>query len=104
MFLERQTVSRKTPGDGKLEISPAAAQRLRTSASTFEVELGSLRAPGRVETLACSCQKVGRAHEHHFVASDLLKTLGGGTRVDLHLDDLPAAVGQRARLTVLPVD
>jgi hypothetical protein len=104
MFLERQTVSRKTPGDGKLEISAGAAERLRAAANTLEIELGELRAPGRVETMACTCQKVGSAHEHHFVTSELLKTLRAASQVDLHVDELPDQPGERATVTVLPVD
>ena len=104
MFLERQTVSRKTPGDGKLEISAGAAERLRAAASTLEIELGELRAPGRVETMACTCQKVGQAHEHHFVTSELLKTLHAASQVDVHLDELSGEPREPARVTVLPVD
>ena len=103
MFLERQTVSRKTPGDGKLEISPAAAVQLRTAATTLEVAVADVHAPGRVETLACTCQKVGSAHEHHFVSSELLKTLRAASQVELHLDELPGKAGERARVTVLTV-
>jgi hypothetical protein len=104
MFLERQLVSRKTPGDGKLEISARAAERIRAVGSTLEVELGELRGAGRVETMPCTCQKVGRSHEHHFVASELLKTLRPATQVDVHLDESAGQPGERARVTVLPVE
>ena len=100
MFLERRMVSRKTPGDGKLEISMAAAKRLQDVGTTIEVELGSRRAPARVETMACACQKVGSAHEHHFVMSDLLRSLRSETQVDLHLD---VSDGERPCISVAPV-
>ena len=104
MFLERQTVSRKTPGDGKLEISSMAAEYLRTMPDALEVELGPHRAPARVEELTCTCQKVGRAHEHHFVASDVLKSLRGGTVVDLQMSAIRDERGERTLMTVLPVE
>ena len=104
MFLERQTVSRKTPGDGKLEISAAAAERLTAAATMLQVQLGERRAPCRVETLACTCQKVGRSHEHHFVASELLKALRAATQVELHLDEHPGIAEACALLTILPAD
>ena len=84
-LLERRTVSRKTPGDGKLEISASVAERLRPAAAVLEVEVAGRRAPARLETLACSCQKVGQSHEHHFVASDLLRGLRADMEVELHL-------------------
>ena len=101
-LLERRTVSRKTPGDGKLEISASAAERLRAAAATLEVELAGRRAPARLDTLACSCQKVGRSHEHHFVASDLLRSLHADMQVDLHLVEQRSETEQRIRLLVVP--
>ena len=85
MFLERRTVSRKTPGDGKLEISPESAELLRSAGQELDIELGGIRAAGRLETMACACRKVGRAHEHHFVVSELLKSLREATEVSLQL-------------------
>lgn len=101
-LLERRTVSRKTPGDGRLEISASAAERLRAAAATLEVEFAGHRAPARLETLACSCQKVGRSHEHHFVASDLLRSLRADMEVDLHLEERGGEAEERTRVLVVP--
>ena len=103
MLLERRTVSRKTPGYGKLEISRDAAERLRGAATSLEGELGAMRASARVETIACTCRKVLAAHEHHFVTSELLKALDAATDVELHLDEPASGTRERARLRILPI-
>jgi hypothetical protein len=102
MLLERRTVSRKTPGDGRLEISHAAAEELRARAPSLEVELHGARAPGHVETMACSCAKAGSPHEHHFLASELLKSLHAASDVELHLlDSADPGGGARVAVTLL---
>jgi hypothetical protein len=101
-LLERRAVSRKTPGDGRLEIAPASAARLRLTGATIEVEYAGRRAPGRLETMACSCAKAGGPHEHHFVSSELLKALRPGIDVDLRVEGTPAARGV-VRVMVTPV-
>ena len=103
MFLERQTVSRKTPGDGKLEISRVAAEQLQGLPQTLEVELGTHRAPASIEAFNCTCQKVGRAHDHNFLASELLKTLPADTLVELRVTAIRDGEGERTRVSVLPV-
>jgi hypothetical protein len=102
MLLERRTVSRKTPGDGRLEITHAVAEELRGRAPALEVELHGARAPGHVETMACTCAKSGAPHEHHFLTSELLKSLHPAADVELHLLDSGEA-GGRARVAVTPV-
>src|SRR5688500_1046889 len=102
MLLERRTVSRKTPGDGKLEISRGAAEELRGRAPALEVELHGARAPGHVETTTCTCAKVGAPHEHYFLTSELLRSLPASADVELHLVD-SADPGGRARVAVTPV-
>ena len=103
MFVERLTVSRKTPGDGKLEISSAAAEHLRRTPAALEIEIGTLLAPATVEMFTCTCQKVGHAHEHHFVTSEVLKALQPATLVDLQLITIRDDAGARTRVAVLPV-
>jgi len=103
-LLERRTVSRKTPGDGRLEISPAAADRLRAGAPALEVEYDGRRAPGRVESMECTCQKATGAHEHHFVASELLKDLRASIEVELLVEHAASAPGSRLHLAVRPVE
>ena len=84
-LLERRTVSRKTPRDGKLEITKRAAGVL--------LPLGALRvtwqgeqAPAAVATMACTCRGSDKPHEHYFVQSELLKALEVGADVDLSLN------------------
>ena len=86
MFLERCTVSRKTPLDGKLEISKEAGQRLSSLDSPLMLELEGTREPGMLATMHCNCRGVQNPHEHHFVESELLKMLATGAEVDLNLD------------------
>ncbi|MBA3558522.1 MAG: hypothetical protein H0W30_07990 [Gemmatimonadaceae bacterium] len=86
MFLERRTVSRKTPVDGKLEISKEAAQWLSSLRSPLMLDCGGTRAPGMLATMACTCRGAENPHEHHFVESQVLKTLATGAEVDLNLD------------------
>lgn len=38
MFFERRTVSRKTPGDGRLEITKAAALRVEGLGNAFAID------------------------------------------------------------------
>ena len=100
MFLERRTVSRKTPGDGRLEISAAAAERMRAIPSALEIEYDGERSPGGIEEMKCACAKASGSHEHHFVVGRLLRRLEPGTDVELHLDDSDDASTGRRRLAV----
>ena len=80
-------VSRKTPGDGRLEIPALLAERL-TGIADLSVELpdGEI-ASASIEQMACTCAKAGgENHVHHFVRSELLRTLTAGASVDLAVD------------------
>lgn len=88
MLLEQCTVSRKTPLDGKLEISPDAAQRLALLGTDLPLPL---TAPGggvaRLTSMECTCQKAaGGRHVHHFIESSSFRALTPGTTVRLELD------------------
>jgi hypothetical protein len=97
MLLERRTVSRKTPTDGKLEISRATADTVASFGDGLTVAWSGEVAPGSIVGMRCSCSKgSGGQHEHHFLQSDLLKTLDAGAEVDLELDE------KTARLWVTP--
>lgn len=88
MLLERCTVSRKTPLDGKLEISPEAARRISALGSEISLVSASRRGTARVSALECTCAKAaGGRHVHHFVQSPLLQALAPGSVVELELDD-----------------
>ena len=104
MLLERRTVSRKTPGDGRLEISPGAAERLRSVGGALQVEVAGTSAPAVVETMACTCRKVGQAHEHHFVVSELLKSLREASEVEVRLADRAGSGGPGTTVVIQPVE
>ena len=100
MFLERRTVSRKTPADGRLEISSATAARMRAVPTALEIEYDGERAPGRIEQMECGCAKASGSHAHHFVVGGLLRQLEPATDVELHLEDSDDASTGRRRLVV----
>lgn len=100
MLLERRTVSRKTPGDGRLEISHAAAERVRAVGGELEIEYDGERSSGRIEEMECACAKANGRHEHHFVVGLPLRRLEPATDVELHLDDAEAVTTGRRRLVV----
>ena len=85
MHLDRRIVSRKTPRDGKLEISEAAASRLARLPAGVTVEWGGSTAAGALSTFTCTCGTAGGPHEHHFLQSPLLASLPVGAEVDLIL-------------------
>jgi hypothetical protein len=93
MFLEQRSVSRKTPLDGKLEISPAAAERLTALGSEFLVVSGGREASGHVQSMPCTCARgAGSEHVHHFVESTVLKELAAGAEVRLEMDEASGVV------------
>jgi hypothetical protein len=99
MFIEQRTVSRKTPLDGKLEISAAAAAQLQVLGSSFALLIDGHNARARLVDLACTCSKGGSAgqHFHHFVESDALRSLEPGTDVRVEVDDaLPGSLSIRS--------
>jgi hypothetical protein len=92
MLLERRTVSRKTPRDGRLEISAESAAQLATIGHEFAVTTGASTGRGRLEAMPCGCAKgAGGGHVHHFVESPLLMSLVPETTVLVELDDAQGA-------------
>ena len=85
--VERRTVSRKTPGDGKLEVTKVAAVALESLGSTFAVVVGDRQGGARIGTMPCTCRGDASPHVHYFVESELFRDLTAGTTVDLVLDD-----------------
>ena len=83
--LETCSVSRKTPRDGKLEIRPETADRLR-QAGALTLTLGDRDAPAAVVSMPCTCGKSGGAHEHQFLESEPLRSLVPSSPVALSLD------------------
>ena len=88
-FLEQRPVSRKTPRDGRLEISAAATALLGSLGIEFPVVAPDGEGVGRLESLECTCEKgAGRGvrHVHHFVHSSLFTSLAAGSEVRVQLD------------------
>ena len=95
MLLELREVGRKTPGDGRLEVTDATYRRLQMEGPALSVRVGDARASAQLERMPCTCAKGagGGAHEHAFVRSELLRTLRPGSTCALEL-------GAGAELTV----
>ena len=89
MLLERRTVSRKTPRDGRLEITPESAAHLAALTGELTVTSGGASGRGRLEAMPCGCAKgAGGGHVHHFVESPLLMALVPETTVLVELDEV----------------
>jgi hypothetical protein len=87
MLLERRSVSRKTPGDGRLEITARAASRLRDLGHALEVELDGERSTATVESMTCTCRGDAKPHAHYFLQSPRFTRLRPGSEVDLELEE-----------------
>ena len=94
--IERRRVSRKTPGDGKLEITKVGAGRMESLGETFRVVVDARSGHARLGSMPCTCRGADRPHVHYFLESDLFRSLTAGTEVDLLLDD------EHHRLLVVP--
>lgn len=85
MILEVCTVGRKTPSDGKLEISASTADRLRFEKSTLRVMIGETTATATLGEQECQCGKDGGTHRHLFLCSPVLRELVAGETAVLDL-------------------
>ena len=94
MLLEQRTVSRKTPRDGRLEITPESAARLAALGAEFALTASGETGRGRLEAMPCGCAKGGTSggHVHHFVESPLLARLAPETTVLIELDETTGTV------------
>jgi len=86
MLVERRTVSRKTPVDGRLEITSVGAARIGGLGDGVEIAIGDDSAPGRLGTMECTCRGLERPHIHYFLESSALKQLEPGSQVELDLE------------------
>lgn len=90
MLLERRQVSRKTPQDGRLEISARTSELLGGVSSDLRIELGTVIGRGTVTSMTCQCPAAGEAagdtHRHYFVDSPLFQSLLPESEVALELD------------------
>jgi hypothetical protein len=90
VLLERREVGRKTPLDGRLELTPESAARLAPVGAEFGVVARGIEGVGRLETMACTCGRSGSpgaTHLHHFAASPLFRELSAGDAVRIELDE-----------------
>ena len=95
MLVESRVVSRKTPVDGRLEITRVGAARLGGLGDGFELAVGAESAPARLGTMECTCRGPERPHVHYFLESALLKQLEPGSNIDLEFE----AMGNRIRVS-----
>jgi len=84
--LEDRVVSRKTPGDGKLEISQPVAERLQRIGTVLELETPAGCGAAQVKSQPCTCRGEDNPHEHWFLVSSLFRSLVPGTEIRLSLD------------------
>ena len=80
-------MSRKTPGDGKLEITKAAARALESLGTTFSVRVHAQTGEASLGTMPCTCRGEEIPHVHYFIVSDLFRALVPGSSVELMVDE-----------------
>lgn len=85
--IERRTVSRKTAGDGKLEITKIAASRLESLGARFSLVVNEQHGEGTLAATPCTCRGGDKPHVHYFVEGDGLRSLAAGSEVDISVDD-----------------
>jgi hypothetical protein len=84
-YLETRTVSRKTPRDGRLEITTTAAKKLE-GCGPLTARVAGDTAEAILDTYPCQCRGPEHRHVHFFLKSDLFKALVPESRVRLELD------------------
>jgi hypothetical protein len=97
MLLERRVVSRKTPGDGRLEITRRVAERLGELGSGLDVEWNGQRGWATVQSMSCTCRGEDKPHAHYFLQSEAFARLTPGTELDLELDEDAGMIRLRDR-------
>ena len=85
--IETRTVSGKTPGDGKLEITKVAAHKLESLGRMFAVRVNERSGDATLGTMPCTCRGEENPHVHYFIESDLFRALVPGSAVELVADD-----------------
>jgi hypothetical protein len=85
--IEQRTISRKTPGDGKVEITKVAKRRLEALGATFPVAVNDVGGNATIGEMPCTCRGKETPHVHYFIESDLFRSLVPGTTVELLVDD-----------------
>lgn len=85
---ERVVVGRKTPRDGKLEVSAGLARALGGHGTEVLIRGAGSEERGVVSVLPCTCEKAGASgkHEHHFVQCDAFRQLEVGSDLQLRAE------------------
>jgi hypothetical protein len=84
-LVERRIVSRKTPGDGRLEITAHAAERIARMRPPLRLELDGRPIPAELGTLPCTCRGAESPHLHHFLRAEALRALAAGSEVEVEV-------------------
>lgn len=88
MLVLKTVVSRKTPRDGRLEIPSSLADRLASAESPLVLSIGGFEQAAQVEAMPCTCAKSATTgkHVHHFLSSEILKSLPAEANVNVEVD------------------
>jgi hypothetical protein len=87
MLIEHRTISRKTPLDGKLEITKVAAERLAALGEPLAIDVAGTRDEVTLSNFPCTCRGGDKPHVHYFLESALFKNLQVGSEVRLDWDE-----------------
>lgn len=86
MLLQWCTVSRKTPRDGRLEITDRSARALAALPMPLRVRWRDATGDGALDSMECGCRGSEHRHVHWFIRSELLKALAPESRVQVDYD------------------
>lgn len=85
MILEVRDVGRKTPMDGRLEVTEGTYRRL-TMEGELRATVGEVTTSAHLEELPCTCGRgAGAVHVHRFVQADVFRSLEAGATCVLEL-------------------
>ena len=90
--LERRNVSRKTPGDGMLEITKPVAEKLLKLGTEFDLTTPGGDGSTILTSMPCTCRGAENPHEHWFLRSELFRSRTPGQEIELTL------TGHRVRI------
>lgn len=85
-------VSRKTPGDGKLEIPRSLVPAITALADPFPLAVEGSEDRGTLVSMECSCRGADSAHTHYFLRSPALTRLAAQTSVRVDVTGIGVAV------------
>lgn len=95
MILEIRDVGRKTPGDGRLEVTEVTFRRLSMERD-LKAAVDDVQATAMLERMPCTCGAGdGEAHAHLFVRSDAFRQLVAGETCVLELREPGMLVAAR---------